>query len=423
MLEGTKRRRSMRIASHFKRRSRPPKRFGVACWASAWAMSFSLGCFFQLDDVVLPAVGGGGSAGFETAGVGGTSIGGAPIGGTGGDTNPVVCDPGFKDCGSGCVPSGIGNGCGNVSCAPCATPPHASVTCDLDSNACKFDSCELGFADCDADMDSYDGEVPGTGCEYAFAPAGELGNPTALPLNVPLANITVDDSRADWAGIPTYPLDQTCADCFDDAFPAVIGKAVVPPRNDLEAYFRVAWNESFFYVLGDVYDKSLFSNGVSLGGQCQNGAPCEDGLTLFMDGRNNRATSPSYSNDDLRIFLGSSSKAFRVSGAPVKAGELDFKTTFHEAACYRIEAQVSWAYIVATQNNTAVENLFPPAVGQEYGFDLSVNDWDLSASDQTPQRESELFWVSPVADYQRQTSGFGPMRLAESVSSAPGAPQ
>jgi cellulose/xylan binding protein with CBM9 domain len=423
MLEGTKRRRSMRIASHFKRRSRPPTRLGFACAGSAWATCCLLGCFFQLDDVVLPGVGSGGTSGSDGAGAGGTSIGGAPFGGSGGDASPIICDLGFKDCGSGCVATGIDNGCGSASCAPCATPPHGNVTCDLDGNTCKFDSCDEGYADCDADTASYTGAVPGNGCEYPFAPAGELGNATVLPLDVPLAtNIIVDDSRSDWAGIPTYPLIATCEKCFDNAFPDVIGKAVVPPRSDLEAYFRVAWNQDFFYLLGDVFDKTLFSEGASVGGQCQNGAPCEDGLTLFIDGHNNRATSAGYGNDDLRIFLGTSDTSHRVSNAQVQPQQLDFKTTVVGAACYRIEAKVSWAYIVATQNNTPIANLFPPAVGQEYGFDLSVNDWDLSASDETPQRESQLFWVSPVENYHQETSGFGPMRLGEAATAA-GAPQ
>jgi hypothetical protein len=425
MLEGTKRRRSMRIASTFKRRSHPRERLAAAGWACAWVASFSFGCFFELEDVALSGFGGGGgSGGIDVAGTGGTSIGGTPIGGTGG-TGAVVCGTGLKDCGSGCVPISKDNGCGRDTCTPCGALQVASVSCNTDTGNCQLDACAPGFADCDADTNDYTGDPGSNGCEYSFAPTGEFGNPTLRPLHVPLANIDISDgSRNDWTGVPTYPLIATCDNCVDDALPPVIAQNEVPPRRDLEAYFRVAWDQNFFYVLGDVYDSRLFTDGASLMlGQCQNGAPCEDGLQLFIDGRNDRASKPQYDNTDLRIFLGTSGQAYRISGAQAGAGELDVKATVHEAACYRIEAQISWAFIVVPPNLEPIANLFPPAVGQEYGFDIAVNDWDPGVSDETPRRESQLFWVSPAPDYRNSTVGFGPMRLTEGASGAGGGPQ
>jgi cellulose/xylan binding protein with CBM9 domain len=433
MLEGTKRRRSMRIASSFKRRSRPRERRAAAGWACAWAASFSFGCFFELEDVALTGIGGGGSGGIdEGAGTGGTAIGGAPIGGSGGSAGAVVCGAGQKDCGNGCEPFSKENGCGRATCTPCAALPQATVSCNVDTGNCQLEACNVGFADCDADSTSagtYTGDPGRNGCEYPFGiVAGELREATVSPLDVPLAsNIDIrDGSRNDWTGVPTYPLLATCDNCVDDALPPVIAQNEVPSRRDLDAWFRVAWDQNFFYVLGDVYDSGLFTEGASLMGQCQNGAPCEDGLQIFVDGRNDRASSPQYSNTDLRLFLGTSEKALRISGTPPNSsspGDLDFKATLHGAACYRIEAKISWAFIVVPSNLQPIPNLFPPAVGQEYGFDLAVNDWRPGAPDETARRESQLFWVSPAPDYRQSTAGLGPMRLAEGASGAGGAPQ
>jgi hypothetical protein len=243
-------------------------------------------------------------------------------------------------------------------------------------------------------------------------------------LEVPLAtSISIaDQSRDDWAGVPAYPLVATCDNCVDDALPDVTAKNEVPLRSDLDAYFRVAWDQDFFYVLGDVFDSSLVANGAeNANGQCQNGALCEDALTIFFDGRNDRALNSRYDIDDSRVFLGLGGKAFRVSGAPVQTQDVDLKAVQHGPACYRIEAQFSWNFIVGVQGNASeLAGQFPPAVDQQYGFDISVNDWDPGVSDPTPKRESQLFWVNPGAEYQRVTSGFGPIRLtAAAPSSAP----
>ena len=423
----------MRIASPFKRRSRPGRPLAAALAACAWGVTLSLGCFFELGDVVLPPLGGAGGGGNGGA-AGLAGIGGDPIGGSagentgGGGSGAISCDQGSKDCGNGCVPVSIDNGCGAVGCAPCAALPHASLSCNTDSGSCQLESCEPGYADCDGDTSTYTGEVAGNGCEYAFGPAGEVRATPDL-LEVPRAAIDVTDGgRDDWSGVPAYPLLDTCDNCFDTALPDVTAKNEVPSRRDLDAYFRVAWDNDFLYILGDVYDNQLFSEGETIeDGRCQGGALCEDAFTVFIDGPNNRSVQPSYGNDDKRVFLATGGedtpdlkrKAFRVSGAPIQAGQVDLKATAHAPACYRLEARFAWSYIVDAQPGQTFENLFPPQPGFEYGFDISINDWERSVSDATPQRESQLFWVSPGADYQNSTSGFGPMRLVETASPPP----
>lgn len=413
----------MRIASTFQRcrGSRGGRRrAGVAAAVGA---ALSLGCFFELADVVdLP---GAGDAGFGAGGAGGAgagSTGNAPgISGSGGSSCPLR----QKDCGSGCVPYTVENGCGSESCTPCAPLPQAGLTCNGETNRCQFDVCDSGFADCDGDTSGYPAEGTGNGCEYSFAQDSEIRSVVAQPLQVPLAHITIgDDSRDDWRDVPVYPLAQTCDNCVDTALPDVIFKNEVPPRRDLDAYFRVAWNEDSFFVLGDVFDDAYGALGANVG-QCQNGSLCEDALTVFFDGRNNRNTpgSDRYGVDDLRVFVGLGGKAFRVSGAPVAVPqEVDFRATRHGAACYRIEARFAWSYITGAQNLQPIEGQFPAAEGQQYGFDISANDWDPGVSNQTPSRESQLFWVNPGADYQNVTTGFGAMTLVDKVAPLMGTP-
>jgi hypothetical protein len=414
----------MRIASTFQRRPRLGRPVGVALATCAWGVTLSLGCFFELGELVLPSVGGSGGGDAGVAGVGGVAIGGSAGESTGGGgTASILCDQGSKDCGAGCVPVTTANGCNSAACSPCAPLPHATLSCNTDTGGCQLDACEPTYADCDGDTATYTGEVAGNGCEYAFGPAGEVREPSTL-LEVPRAEIDISDGgRDDWAGVPAYPLLDTCENCFDDALPDVTAKNEVPSRRDLDAYFRVSWDNDFLYVLGDVFDSQLFFDGQSLGdGRCQNGALCEDAFTVFVDGHNNRSVQPSYGNDDKRVFLSLGNKSFRVSGAPIKAGEVDLKATAHAAACYRIEGQFAWSYLVDVQNGQTLAGLFPPEPGFEYGFDMSINDWDRSVASDTPQRESQLFWVSPGDDYQHVTSGFGPMRLVDAVPPPP-APQ
>lgn len=337
---------------------------------------------------------------------------------------PLACPPGEKDCGAGCVPISTDIGCGGDSCAPCADLPNADESCNVETGLCQFATCDVGFADCDGDTSGYSGQSGGNGCEYEFALGSEIRPAPVQPLEVPRGHINIGDgSRGDWAGIPAYPLQQTCNNCLDDTLFAIAAQNEVPPRRDLDAYFRVAWNNDFFYVLGDVFDDRVVSNGVDVpDGRCEFGAPCEDAFYVFFDGRNNRSVNEGYGIDDPRVFIGSSNNSFRVSGENVGPPLIDLRAVQHGPACYRIEAQFSWRLIVGVQGEAEIAGQFPPLPNQEYGFDIAVNDWDPGISDETPQRESQLFWLSPGDGYARKTSGFGAMRLVEQVTAAPSNP-
>lgn len=405
----------MRIASLFQRRRWVGLRPVRLVPARVLAGLFLFGCFFELEELVEPAVGGFGNAGaIGRGGGGGIAQGGSPNGGSGGSfVQPEECPTGQKLCGGElCVPMTIENGCGNPTCEPCAQPAQGRVSCNQDTRACQVDSCDFGFADCDGNLLAYTGADAGNGCEYPFGTIQTV----AQPLEVRFANdIRLDDggSRIDWTGIPAYPLEATCPNCLNDFFPSIIAQNEAPPRADLDAYVRVAWDTDFFYVLGEAFDNSIFHDGLSLGlGQCQNGAPCEDAFRVFFDGRNDRATGGVSSNDDFHVFLGLSGKAFRPSGAPVSNSEVQFTPTIQSGFCYRIEAQVSWSYIVSLQGLQGIPDVFPPKSGQQYGFNVSVNDWDPPVSGGAPERQSQLFYVNPGDNYHQVSAGYIPMLLS-----------
>ena len=407
----------MRFASPFQRRSRPWKRARAAL-SLALGAALSQSCFFELAELEPPPPGGfGGAGGTEiVAGTGGSAGDDDPGGVGGGGTPDPGCDLGFKRCDGACVPESPENGCGRETCERCAPVAQALLGCNTDNGQCQVAECNAGFADCNADTGGYNGnaDTVGDGCEYPFGPGGEIVSPVPTQLSVPEKHIdVVDGSRDDWAGIPAYPLLAVCENCVDRTQIDVIALNEVPPRRDLEAYFRVAWDGDHFYVLGDVFDSAIVADGTTNSdGRCQGGALCEDALTLFIDGRNNRAEQPSYSNDDFRLFISTGNKDFRVSGEQMDSSRLDYKATLVGAACYRIETAFAWSAIVQTQPDQSVAGLFPPAIGQSYGFDISVNDWDRPASETDPQRESQLFWISPGEGYESVTAGFGAMTLA-----------
>jgi hypothetical protein len=415
----------MRIASRFQRPGRSSDRRVRALIAGIGIGLISYGCFFELEPVVDldGGIGGGGSAGSASGEAGESPMGGDGGSGVAGAGAPGDgCANGQKRCDGSCVEATPFNGCANDDCAPCLPVADATLTCASDSGGCRVADCNPGFADCNGDTRTYDGSSTGDGCEYSFATGGGIRPTAQQPLQVPRGNgISISDgSRDDWQGIPAYQLLQVCntGDCNDDALPEITAVAEVPPRRDLDAYFRVAWSPDFFYVLGDVYDDSLFANGeANSDGRCQNGALCEDALTVFFDGKNDRAVQgDGYAFDDPRVFLGLAGQAYRVSGF-LEAGDVDLKPV-QNGACYRIEAQVAWTMIVGVQANAVVEGQFPPATGQNYGFDISVNDWDPGVSDQTARRESHLFWVNPGPQYHFKTIGFGAMTLVDSLSPA-----
>lgn len=279
--------------------------------------------------------------------------------------------------------------------------PNAVTSCVEGSCAV---ACQPGFVDCDGDTLAPTGRISGNGCEY------ELGvpAPSVARLDVPFANIQVDGERDDWNGLPAYSFDQVCSNCEDQYTELISADSSIPPVDDLDARFRVAWDGNKFYLLVEAFDNQLFDAGVT-GGRCQHQAECEDGVQVFFAGNEDRGHG--YFNDNQRVFLGLSSQIGAPSQAQPEGTDVELRIERQGNLCYRIEAQVDWRYITSVDHVDATGH-FPPAAGQSYGFDIAVNDWDAPISDAAGiQRQSQLFWLDPGPNYDDTPDGIGTMTL------------
>lgn len=394
----------MRIALRFQRSGRESERRRRTFAAGVWGGLISAGCFFELEPLAEPDGGLGGGGSFTVGGQGGGPFGGdSGVGAGGSEVLPGCNESGLKLCDGVCVPAGPDNGCSDPTCTPCARLPNsAAPSCGIDSGRCQITSCEDGYADCDGDLTSYnagqavDPVAAAAGCEYSF---GEIAS-SSQPLSVPRAQIRLDDnSRDDWSGIPAYRLEQTCVDCRDgQTVFEPIAQNEAPPRTDLNAYFRVAWDGNFFYVLAEAFDDNVFKAGSTIdNGGCRTngdyvpGPVCEDAFAVYFDG----APEPGGNigdNDVHRIFLGTSGEAFLPSQGQPPRGTIGLRVVQPGPHCYRMEAQLPWTLLVSNQGQP-VAGKFPPAPEQTYGFDIAVSDWDESLSDASSfERQSQLFW-------------------------------
>lgn len=382
-----------------------------------WLVLASSSCIFDLPELQSEAAGG--SAGFASIG-GSPSVGGSEAG-TGGSANnggsagatvePQPCDPGQKLCSDGqCRPDTPEFGCSSSACEPCGAAPGAVVGCV--EGQCAVLNCQPGLADCDGDVLNDRGEISGNGCEYSLG----IASPTVTTLSVPFVHIQVDGKREDWSAVPSYALEQVCKNCKDEQTEPVSADSSVPPRSDLDARFRMAWDDDKLYVLVEAFDNQLFSTGTS-GGRCQHPAECEDAVQLFLLGRNDR--SHDYFNDNQRVFLGLSGRVGAPGQGQPQANDVEVVPELQGNFCYRIEAQIDWAYTTFTKNNGSAPGHFPPAANQSYGFDIAVSDWDAPISDANDiQRQSQIFWSDPGTDLVK-TEGIDTMTLSGGGDAGP----
>ncbi|MEY2935111.1 MAG: Carbohydrate family 9 binding domain-like [Pseudomonadota bacterium] len=398
--------------------SQPARRVRNLRSAGAWLALPGLlllgSCLFDLP-ALEPDAGIGGNAGLsglggdgQIAGNTGDPGGSSNLGGGAGVGN--ACPDGQKSCGESCQPQTAAFGCSSDTCEPCLEPPGTVVQC-VDGQ-CAVTGCKANFADCDGD--TIDSATVGNGCEYSLGPLA----PTVSSLEVPFAKpIAVDGSRDDWSDVPAYSFEQVCANCRDQVTPPITASASIPPRNDLDGRFRVAWDGDFFYVFVEAFDAHLFDQGDPAGAGCEHGAECEDSVQVLLSGRNIRG---SYGNDNHRIFLGLSNRVAAPGQGQPKPEEVEIVTQRQASRCYRLEAKIDWGYITATNGGDTAQGHFPPAANQSYGFDIALNDWDPAVSDATRlERQSQIFWNAPGPNFAGTTAEIGTMTLVGAADAGP----
>jgi hypothetical protein len=353
---------------------------------------------------------GGGGAGGGVSGGGSGGQGGTVVGG-GGGTNGGDCGPQRKRCpgSNDCVAAVPENGCGAADCQPCQRTGDpesvAGLTCS-DEGQCALLACAAGYGNCDADVSN--------GCEEHF---GDVELNDASPLVVRFGTKNVDGDRSDWAGVPMYALTEVCSGCDStEDGPGggnIVAPSSVPAPNDLAAYFRIAWDDGNFFVLADVFDDHVYQGPRSNPPKNEDSLR-EDNVSLFFDALDNRAMSNNYGDDDNRVFAGLSTASHAFNRPFQDAqGQREVASQKTGSLCYRIEARVTWMYIVGSAAGSRPDK-FPPEPGHTYGFDISINDWDPDPSDlQQFQRQQQVFWVNPNTEYSFRTTGFGGIQLGE----------
>jgi cellulose/xylan binding protein with CBM9 domain len=378
------------------------------------------GCFFELPELVdSPGLGGNGGSGAQPpVGGGGSGAGGGGGTGAGGGGGTDSCTGNnFKLCGGVCVSTDDPQtGCGQESCGACQGPPQTVMGCG-DDGACRVESCVTGFADCNGDALGKSGTalVGSNGCDYRF---GDVSS-GAQPLLVPERTMLIDGDRADWDGIPLYAVSEACASCGNGkdfaTSAAVISPGTTPVPQDLTGYFRISWDASNLYVLAEAFDDQRVS---------RNDATNEDGIVLFFDGLNDRATNgDGYENDDTRIYIGLSEGHVGFTRG-LQPGQLEVQGVENGALCYRLEARVSFSYIVGFGEQNSNGQL-PPKADNQYGFDMSFNDWDPAAGGAEPvvfEHQHQIFWVDPGDEWWIRSRGFGGIKLVGDGASDAGSP-
>lgn len=257
--------------------------------------------------------------------------------------------------------------------------------------------------------------LPGTGTPTAGAAADNILTPTSalaptvtLPGNVPAATLVpttappvqvvssrlttapaIDGSLADWPALPTYRSAFTVftADSWDGT-------------DDVDATWRLGWDDSNLYVAAEVTDNLHVQTQV--GNQIWKG----DGVDLQLDAnRSNDAAGLNLDNFQINLSPGNFSdippSAFRFQGT-ADGNILDAPGGHHvtvaaqkTATGYIIEAAIPWSDLN-----------FTPSVGAVLGLALNVN-----GNDQAGQAVQEVMKSHVSTRTLTRPTGWGTMVL------------
>jgi hypothetical protein len=218
-------------------------------------------------------------------------------------------------------------------------------------------------------------------------------------------SITVDGLPTDPDWVATtgrrQPIADICRNCANqDPIPKVTN-ATPPVKEDLQAWFRTAWDDLFLYALVEVRDDDLVDQPA---GANQFGASVmEDAIEILISAdRSPGGLGP----DDKQLFFGLDGTIGRPTQATPMAPEASFAVTKGHG-CYTLELKLLFQYITMDKN-------FSPMPSQTFGFTAAVNDWDhVRQADGGPpaERQSHLFSKDPNDQYWNNAESFAPLTL------------
>jgi gliding motility-associated-like protein len=224
--------------------------------------------------------------------------------------------------------------------------------------------------------------VPTVACTTGNGSPGTTGTISSAA-SAPIIDGSVD---AVWATVPSNNITQKIG--VADEGSGLQGT----PNNS--ATWKTIWDPTYLYILVQVQDANLVSQGAFPGAtniSTLNGTPNlwdSDGIEFYLDGGNeipskgtcnSGAAAGSYDNKNdfqLRFNIGSGT----ITGFPtVASGDIRTGTTFNMspiAGGYLLEARIPWGGPGGINSNTPYPTI---AVGNKIGIDFSINDNDNTA--------------------------------------------
>jgi hypothetical protein len=221
----------------------------------------------------------------------------------------------------------------------------------------------------------------------------------------------VDGLGAEWVSVGRQAVFVRCDECMNQQYPLdkPLGASALP--EDFTAVFRLGWTASFLYGFVEVRDND-FVDTPKLDQMSVLRPALQDAVELLLDTDNSGARdggSSGYDANDFQLFFGLNGSAEDPTdpGKPPDTLPSSF-TIVRGRGCYTAEIALDWEYIRPNSSSIVME-------GDQFGFDLAVDDWDRGSADAGTQFESQLFWKSPGDSYWNDTRGFGAILLGATI--------
>ncbi len=184
---------------------------------------------------------------------------------------------------------------------------------------------------------------------------------------------------------------------IDAAWDAVSGQSFannliqgeVSSPNDLSGTFKLLWDNSYFYVLGEITDDFKENDSESIYE--------DDGVEVYFDYGNDKQST--YGSDDVQYSFGWDDTNFSISGSGnIATDGIDFSIVSTTDG-YVFEARFPWATLGGSASPDAI-----------HGFDFHVNDDDNGGG-----RDGKLSWNATEDNAWQSPALFGDIFLSNEI--------
>lgn len=185
---------------------------------------------------------------------------------------------------------------------------------------------------------------------------------------------------------------------IDAAWGAVSGQSfannliqgAVSSPNDLSGTFKLLWDNTYFYVLGEIIDDVKINDSEPIYE--------DDGVEVYFDYGNDKQST--YGSDDAQYSFGWDDNGFSVSASGNSTADgIDFSIV-STANGYVFEARFPWSTLGGSASSEAI-----------HGFDFHVNDDDNGGG-----RDGKLSWNAATDDAWQSPSLFGEIILDDIIT-------